>query len=97
MHGDQANDSMTMPGQHNILTGLGPTDEIGQTRFGFCDCELHVVLLSQQYGPFDGPFQAVTCGVLLRIISDNQQYSTYDGTADEVNIIGRVRWYGREM
>jgi len=33
----------------------------------------------------------------VRIISDNQQYSTYDGTADEVNIIGRVRWYGREM
>jgi hypothetical protein len=34
-----------MPGQHNIFTGLGPTDEIGQTRFGFCDRELHVVLL----------------------------------------------------
>lgn len=33
----------------------------------------------------------------VRIISDNQQYSTYDGTADEVNSIGRVRWYGREM
>jgi SOS-response transcriptional repressor LexA len=33
----------------------------------------------------------------VRIISDNQQYSTYDCTADEVNIIGRVRWYGREM
>jgi len=31
------------------------------------------------------------------IIADNQQYSTYDGTADEVNSIGRVRWYGREM
>ena len=31
------------------------------------------------------------------IIADNQRYSTYDGTADEVNIIGRVRWYGREM
>jgi hypothetical protein len=50
---------MTMPSQHDILTGLRPTDEIGQTRFGFCDRELHVVLLSRQYGPFGGPFQAV--------------------------------------
>jgi phage repressor protein C with HTH and peptisase S24 domain len=33
----------------------------------------------------------------LRIISDNQQYSPYECTAEEVNIIGRVRWYGREM
>jgi len=33
----------------------------------------------------------------VRIISDNHQYNAYDGTADEVNIIGRVRWYGREM
>lgn len=33
----------------------------------------------------------------VRIISDNHQYSAYEGTADEVNIIGRVRWYGREM
>lgn len=33
----------------------------------------------------------------VRIISDNHQYSPYECTADEVNIIGRVRWYGREM
>jgi phage repressor protein C with HTH and peptisase S24 domain len=33
----------------------------------------------------------------VRIISDNHQYHTYEGIADEVNIIGRVRWYGREM
>ena len=33
----------------------------------------------------------------LRIISDNQQYSPYECTADEVNIVGRIRWYGREM
>jgi phage repressor protein C with HTH and peptisase S24 domain len=33
----------------------------------------------------------------VRINSDNHQYSAYEGTADEVNIIGRVRWYGREM
>jgi phage repressor protein C with HTH and peptisase S24 domain len=33
----------------------------------------------------------------LRIISDNQQYTPYECTAEEVNIVGRVRWYGREM
>ena len=33
----------------------------------------------------------------VRIISDNQQYSPYECTAEEVNIVGRVRWYGREM
>ena len=33
----------------------------------------------------------------VRIISDNARYSPYECTAEEVNIIGRVRWYGREM
>ena len=33
----------------------------------------------------------------VRIISDNPRYSPYDCTADEINIIGRVRWYGREL
>lgn len=33
----------------------------------------------------------------VRIISDNRQYSPYECTAGEVNIIGRVRWYGREI
>ena len=33
----------------------------------------------------------------VRIISDNQQYSTYECTSEEVNIVGRVRWYGRVM
>lgn len=33
----------------------------------------------------------------VRIISDNGRYTPYECTADEVNIIGRVRWYGREM
>ena len=33
----------------------------------------------------------------VRIISDNSRYTPYEGTADEVNIVGRVRWYGREM
>ena len=33
----------------------------------------------------------------VRIISDNGRYTPYECTADEVNIVGRVRWYGREM
>ena len=33
----------------------------------------------------------------VRIISDNQKYTPYDCLLDEVNIVGRVRWYGREM
>ena len=33
----------------------------------------------------------------VRIISDNPLYSPYEGTAEEVNIIGRIRWYGREI
>jgi phage repressor protein C with HTH and peptisase S24 domain len=33
----------------------------------------------------------------VRIISDNPRYSPYECTVDEVNIIGRVRWYGREL
>ncbi len=33
----------------------------------------------------------------MRIISDNPRYSVYERTADEVNLIGRVRWLGREL
>ena len=33
----------------------------------------------------------------VHIISDNHQYSPSECTAEEVNIVGRVRWYGREM
>jgi phage repressor protein C with HTH and peptisase S24 domain len=33
----------------------------------------------------------------LRIISDNDRYTPYECTAEEVNIIGRVRWYGRTL
>jgi len=33
----------------------------------------------------------------VRIISDNPRYSPYECLLDEVNIVGRVRWYGREM
>ena len=32
----------------------------------------------------------------VRIISDNDRYTPHECTADEINIIGRVRWYGRE-
>ena len=33
----------------------------------------------------------------LRVISDNGLYSPYERTADEINIVGRIRWFGREM
>jgi phage repressor protein C with HTH and peptisase S24 domain len=33
----------------------------------------------------------------VRIMSDNERYAPYECTADEINIVGRVRWYGREM
>jgi phage repressor protein C with HTH and peptisase S24 domain len=33
----------------------------------------------------------------VRIISDNTFYAPYEGTADEVNIIGRIRWFAREI
>jgi phage repressor protein C with HTH and peptisase S24 domain len=33
----------------------------------------------------------------VRIISDNPFYSPYEGTAEEVNIIGRIRWFAREI
>lgn len=33
----------------------------------------------------------------VRIISDNTFYSPYDRTADEINIVGRIRWFGREI
>jgi len=33
----------------------------------------------------------------VRVISDNGVYSPYERTADEVNIIGRIRWFAREI
>ena len=33
----------------------------------------------------------------VRIISDNPLYSPYEGTAEEVNIIGRIRRFAREI
>ncbi|WP_209428098.1 S24 family peptidase [Pararhodobacter sp. SW119] len=33
----------------------------------------------------------------LRIISVNPRYTPHDCTTDEINIVGRVRWYGRGM
>jgi hypothetical protein len=34
---------------------------------------------------------------LRGIFSDNPLYSPYEGTAEEVNIIGRIRWLVREI
>jgi phage repressor protein C with HTH and peptisase S24 domain len=33
----------------------------------------------------------------VRIISDNGLYSPYECTSEEVNIIGRIRWFAREI
>ena len=33
----------------------------------------------------------------VRVISDNTLYSAYERTADELNIIGRIRWFAREI
>jgi hypothetical protein len=33
----------------------------------------------------------------VRIISDNALYAPYDCTGEEVNIIGQIRWFAREI
>lgn len=33
----------------------------------------------------------------VQVISDNSLYSPYERTFDEINIVGRIRWFGREM
>lgn len=35
--------------------------------------------------------------VAVRIISDNSYYSPYERTVDEIHIIGRIRWFAREI
>ena len=32
-----------------------------------------------------------------RIVSDNQRYTPYELTEEQINIIGRVRWFSREI
>ena len=32
---------------------------------------------------------------IVNVISDNKTYSFYERAADEVNIVGRVRWFAR--
>lgn len=34
---------------------------------------------------------------VARIISDNERYETYERTADEIHIVGRVVWFSRAM
>lgn len=36
-------------------------------------------------------------GGVIRILSDNAQYSAYERSIEEVNIIGRVVWFAREL
>ena len=33
----------------------------------------------------------------VRVISDNTFYSVYERTAEEINIVGRIRWFAREI
>lgn len=33
----------------------------------------------------------------VRVISDNKHYPKYERTADEIVIIGRIRWFAREI
>ena len=33
----------------------------------------------------------------VRVISDNHYYSPYERTVDEIHIIGRIRWFAREI
>jgi hypothetical protein len=33
----------------------------------------------------------------LRIVLDNERCATYDVTADEANIVGRIRWFCHEL
>ena len=33
----------------------------------------------------------------VRVISDNPLYKPYEGSGEEVNVVGRIRWFAREM
>jgi phage repressor protein C with HTH and peptisase S24 domain len=33
----------------------------------------------------------------VQVISDNKHYPEYERTAEEINIIGRIRWFAREI
>jgi len=33
----------------------------------------------------------------VRIVSDNPRYSAYERTAEEIRVIGRIRWFAREI
>ena len=33
----------------------------------------------------------------VRVISDNKHYPEYERTADEIHVVGRIRWFAREI
>lgn len=33
----------------------------------------------------------------VRTIAGNPLYAPYEGTAEEINIVGRIRWFAREL
>ena len=41
--------------------------------------------------------EVVGVALTVRVISDNKHYPEYERTADEIRIIGRIRWFAREI
>jgi hypothetical protein len=43
-------------------------------------------------------YQSVEAALVdVRVISDKKHYPEYERTAGEVHIIGRIRWFAREI
>ena len=42
-------------------------------------------------------FEHSTMRSAVRVISDNKHYHEYERTADEIHIVGRIRWFAREI
>ena len=84
-------DSMlpTLQDSDTILVDLNQRNPIPPGIFVLHD-GMGLVAKRLEHVPFSDPPR-------VRIISDNTRYSPYECTADEINIVGRVRWYGREL
>ena len=53
-------------------------------------------LLGQRYGNHLSVRVGLHMGP-VRVISDNKHYPEYERTADEIHIVGRIRWFAREI
>jgi hypothetical protein len=80
--------SQTLRSHCNGWGGGGAGGEDGQPCYSSDHAQLHRA--GRQSGSIISPTR-------VRIISDNPLYSPYEGTAEEVNIIGRIRWFAREI